>query len=618
MLKQGASASNPVQQAAEAIKQEGNHLAGLGKYAEALAKYNEALRVDPALESAWLNKGLMQKKLHQFSEARKSFRQALKINPRYQKASANLYAIYHAILRDTPDNLKVLLEKQRYEQVRAAKVIFACVDLKLTPDGRVKILEFGPGVFSGFSGFTMVTGQDFDPIRNQAIKRATTLPLHLIVQHGRAHAQMNNDDSKEFFATLPTPPGDFFPEKLASYKAIYGGCVLRPVTSEERVLLLDDYQADAFFADKQLTHEAFVKSDQLVARPMTAEFKRLYTPSLAKEINAAFKGAKHVVLKAVDVEGGKGVMILKNNVDQLDVALQFLLSDGAHVSCEKMLKILQCPEEELKDYRQSWQTSHRPDFLVEELVHGKLIKDRAKQSYDPTMRVAFVVTRDDGILSCQPFAAYWKLPPKPVTQGSLRERIVSSFGNGHFNALPVSESDQAIVYQQLQAVLPAVFSYMLNTDLHKRLSAYPEITTIEKTQKIKRYVTAGNAFALIGKYQLALYYLGTAQKLAPHDFSKSEVSREIGIYFALQGDYKTAIDLYARVLQLNHSWPDIHYLRGIAYKHLGEFEKAEEDFKIASQLWPAYYAAKVEWERLEIETLKDSQKEFGRKFSASC
>lgn len=74
----------------ETIKNEGNRLAASQQYAAAIEKYWEALDKDPCLASAWLNLGLIQKKLKKLKEAKLSFECALILDINCLEAKYNL------------------------------------------------------------------------------------------------------------------------------------------------------------------------------------------------------------------------------------------------------------------------------------------------------------------------------------------------------------------------------------------------------------------------------------------------------------------------------------------------------------------------------------------------
>lgn len=111
---------------AEKIKNEGNELAAKQQYAAAIEKYQQALAIAPTLESAWLNLGLMQKKLTNFPAAKIAFESALKLNEHYLKARVNLADtlinlddaeraedIVRELLNSYPNNAEVMLVQQR-------------------------------------------------------------------------------------------------------------------------------------------------------------------------------------------------------------------------------------------------------------------------------------------------------------------------------------------------------------------------------------------------------------------------------------------------------------------------------------------------------------------------
>ena len=113
-------ASPPIIKDVHFYKMQGNHLVAQGDYDGALSYYEKAIRLDQSIAAVWLNKGLMHKKLNDFTAALSAFERALVLEPGYYKArfnkadilrqqghSAEATALYEVLLIEKPNDKSV-------------------------------------------------------------------------------------------------------------------------------------------------------------------------------------------------------------------------------------------------------------------------------------------------------------------------------------------------------------------------------------------------------------------------------------------------------------------------------------------------------------------------------
>ena len=79
------------------------------------------------------------------------------------------------------------------------------------------------------------------------------------------------------------------------------------------------------------------------------------------------------------------------------------------------------------------------------------------------------------------------------------------------------------------------------------------------------------------------------------------------ILYADQHEYAKSIPEYQRALELNPNLPDAHYRLGQDYVHVGQKDRAQQEFDVYQQL-QAQHMAEVDKERAEVQQFVYSAK----------
>ncbi len=473
---------------------------------------------------------------------------------------------------------------------------FGNVDLKLTADGRIQILEFGPGINSGFEGLRIATGQNITDVLQRKWS-ALALPA-LILNSPPGSGLADHEHINGILPTISPPSTPFLPENLSSYGAVYGGGETRPLP-QEWVLPLEDPTLHLVFDDKSTTHAAFVATGLQAHRPSTLLFERRWSATLVADIRRRLP-ARRYVLKAPDMEGGAGVVVVEDG-DLGDVLRCLLPDEPPRIGSASVMAAVQTASRaqalagsqsarrayfsEVLQRAMSWSSSAQNpfQFMVEAYVPSKPVAHEG-QVYDATMRVAFLWIRDNRRVSCEPFACYWKLPPKPTGgAGTLRDQTVSSYSLTRQAAVSVTQEDEDCVYRQLRAVLPPLVDHVTGQDIWADISAQPP------DRQTSRWLHFGNSLAHHSHPPLAQDCLDRARALAPEYY---KVDHEQGMLEHIQGHYAEAIASFTRGLERYPGNQAAYYRLGRAWLALGNREKAEEYFmqapiyaqRIAAQL----------------------------------
>jgi tetratricopeptide (TPR) repeat protein len=474
-------------------KGKGNHFFREAKYSEAIKEYDEAIVINPDFTEAWLNKGLCQKKLEQYSEAIASFNNVLRIDDQHGEA------LFHK---------EVCLEQI------SAIVFFGIVDLKFTEDGKVKILEMGEGLNSGFSGYDQLYPISMHKQLGEKLKELG-LPFFIPLQWRELPFNSIESGLESALISLPEK-NDFDCRSLATYSGIYGGITV-PAT-KDYILRLDRSVTCSMASENKLFFHHMSKVANLLGyRPTVKTYSRnANLDRTIKDIRKNFH-SDWLVIKAPDFTSGLGVNILEKNrlASELAGILHRFKVAGSNSSL----------------------------FIVESYEASKAIESQGSM-YDPTMRVAYVIVRDNGIVQCHPLGAYWKLPPEPVNSNRQlrREQHISSYSERNRGSEKVSDSVYSEVAHQLIEALVPLFDKMFTFD-HQSYIQNLIRETDKSDQAYGQYLRLlrANSYARRGCFKIAHRELKEIIEQQPN---LNKGYHELGVAFFRERLYQEALNNY--------------------------------------------------------------------------
>lgn len=526
---------------ANSVKEKGNALHSRGEYQAALDCYKEALSIDEHFKEAWCNSGICYLKLNQHEAAISAFQRALNIDPDYEKAR------YHYQVLQLP-----------------AHILFGIADLKFTADGQVKLLEFGRGLGSDLSGYDrlypdkpMLEAHGLFLDELDKIKPAFT--VYNDGTNGEKNDGLLDLFSQQIHSSSEAPRAS---RKLSDYKGIFFEETIMGKAQKVNpdILTLDNAVSWYMVSqNKYLMHE-LAKSNPAY-RPQCKIFPLRYEETLAEKIKSAIPGNTYV-LKVPDLTRGEGVIVV--NKEDLENVLCNLLSETGN------------PSEGTK----RWRSTKSKIFLVEEYCQSRKWVHEGKV-WDPTMRVAFIITVDNGHATFKPLGCYWKLPKSPLNGGTLRDRSISSLTAQGFGSVKVNQTDKSAVYRQLNRFLPTLFLKILTMDIPKIIDAFrndrDDLLKAQADSLLSVY--ARNLFTL-GQEQLAFSLIKTLKKSE----DRSLYYTEKGCLYFRSGNFRKSVQKFDNALTLNPYNAGNFFIRAKAHRELGNIQQAMSDVMEWQQL----------------------------------
>jgi len=147
-------------------------------------------------------------------------------------------------------------------------------------------------------------------------------------------------------------------------------------------------------------------------------YPRKYDLTLAQQIKEEIPSNFYVV-KPTNAFLGYGVIVVEN--ENLDRTLQIILEPQSDL-IEKFVND--------KGYT-FWYKNNCSTFLIEKYYESDYLQFRTNDcfelNYDATMRIAFILKYDNGLITYHPMGGFWKLPCKALEEiGTLNEKRISS------------------------------------------------------------------------------------------------------------------------------------------------------------------------------------------------
>jgi hypothetical protein len=370
-------------------------------------------------------------------------------------------------------NLKIIAQAVQ-------QVSFQTIDLKLTPEGQIKILEYGIGIESGFKGFKALQPQtNMYTLAMRDLVKKTHLPLWII---GSEEEHLNELNTKygshslveegavrlstltKYIKGLNTPnmnPG-------SNYKGILWGKPIKSKTSPDSslfrngpLLVLDKPDILSLtINNKYLTNSIIKKvaphlSSRFVIKPLN------YYPSLASEIIREIPTENYVIKPLRECMGTGIVVVHKDELDETLKNMRLPISNREESDIWESVVF-----GEAVDPIKYWQASMSDVFMIEEYHTSKqlLVKN---QLFNGTMRIAFNLIQFNSQTDLSFLGEYWKLPVAATqSDESLSEKSISKIHSEATSSAAVSQDDKEQVYAELRKHLPDIFINMMDKQVY--------------------------------------------------------------------------------------------------------------------------------------------------------
>ncbi|MFA6527093.1 MAG: hypothetical protein WCT20_01585 [Candidatus Babeliales bacterium] len=350
-----------------------------------------------------------------------------------------------------------------------ADVGLCIVDLKF--DGQtIKICEFGQGTVSQFNGYDALYGQGamftkvWGQLRNihpilEAIfthHMSELAGMYAISELSEAEkiSVLSLDQLCSATKTIKRRMSLCHQQQIAFYDGIiitFNTRVLKNIIRAQEVKAYDRF----IILDRATTYWVNNKcfSDQLfdepwlrVVRPGCFVCEKAITIDLLQEVIRQMP-SDYYVIKPLNASKGMGIVMVAR--EELAETVQSLFGQEAKV-----------PNRKEKEY-EYWLRDKNKTFLLEQFCPSKIVEVDG-HPYDPTMRVAFILSNNEGKTQVTFLDAYWKLPERSLDQkGSMTQKHKSHINKKHHSSYRVEPDDFNKVTMLLEPVLLSVYEKML-------------------------------------------------------------------------------------------------------------------------------------------------------------
>jgi tetratricopeptide (TPR) repeat protein len=552
-------------EAAQQLKQEGNTFFLQSDFENALSKYTNALELDPAFKEANLNASMCCHRLNQHDKALKFVVAAIKIDHRYVKAYRHLSKLLRDAnklsLEQRNDLFRILIDELTAHGLsdvlfNSTRFWFLVVDLIVTRDHQVKILEFGDGIKSG---------SEIKKLQlTEMVRNLLDLPTFLSSECGNPDS--NNEDLDATISRWRMANTRSNIDSLCKYRGVYGGYIRKPV-DDDILVINDDILVPIILDEKAYMHELFVRSELQQFRPVAKIYPLKYNASLAETISRDIPG-DIVVAKTSDGTRGQGVLMIPK--EKLDATLRFLLEQDPSklkIHFQHYISLFGIPED--FSIWTSWNETSAKVFLVEERLHSMPVSYEG-EDYNATMRVVFSYLEsphDEPLFI--PLTTYWKIPPQSSSSGNMRDSLVSSF-NLSIRRLEVDETNENLVLSALQQMLPTLFPKALNMSQDLNQFSDENNNCVLKRDAIRLQMLRANTCALSGLYCQAMYHIYDYIYKQPDDI---QGKYELALTHLYCEDFDEAIRIFKETLsELSLSAMRI----AMCYRKKGDLQEAKK------------------------------------------
>jgi hypothetical protein len=224
-------------------------------------------------------------------------------------------------------------------------------------------------------------------------------------------------------------------------------------------MIVMDKSSFPFWIDKYMMTQLFAE-DELFStlKPKWGNYKKIYTKNLASKIANDLK-CKTFVIKPRGQFMGKGVIITERQ--DLDEVLSYIITKKG-----KLAEVTDSAYE-------AWKKDPFDSFLVEEFVASDPIKmpHLENKVYQPTMRIAFLLTYNKGRHHVHFLGGYWKTPELSINEeGDFMKKNKDICEPPYYR--DVDDKTMRIVQDKLRTTLPLLHAKMIKfSNSQKEFSA---------------------------------------------------------------------------------------------------------------------------------------------------
>lgn len=329
------------------------------------------------------------------------------------------------------------------------------VDLKITPEGDVKILELGDFQRSGLSGYKRMTGKD--------LAQETVYPF---IQSLGADLYQNTpiyhplkDGEKGLLGIVPLdlsqPPTD--PADISTYGAVILSLDLS--TQMQRQFLEEDCQGRILFSNQnRLAYATYCHKAAFYA--LAADIEEM-GDLLPKQHLYALKGQKVDVGRILEDFDGHSHIVLKQPQNAQALGVDIQSTDGI------ISRYLAQGAPSMARLKTKFKKRHDSILIAQEVIDGQhlpiVAKDGTVKEYDPVIRVVATAYRTKGKVQIEFHDAYYKIPNSPVNSRDKSKSLISDVKKGPQSPV-MDDSIKANIFAQLRSGLVPFYTKVLSTD----------------------------------------------------------------------------------------------------------------------------------------------------------
>jgi hypothetical protein len=356
-------------------------------------------------------------------------------------------------------------------------------DIKLTPTGDLKIVEFGHGIHSGLEGYGKVNNQHqlmksvwqyyCEKRQFQLFYIGDSVGYSRYDKLRRGLDYINQQETSFILSKKDLRPivksyefcdkSGIDRTKMESYLGLvvdvnYSGNVdyTSLLNRNSNLLMLNGHSGlDSIVSDKFLTNNLFSKKLESFKPKWVLKQKR-YTENLAGEILDELKSEK-LIIKPLSLCRGKGIIVTTKQ--QLDDELRNVLIGNDEIQTYDFMINKNLEEYNYYQNYNEFYNDGNPFFLVEEYVESKPIQTEDGQ-FDGTLRMVFSLENATDYACVHHFDGYWKLPKQAIGTGALNDSC-KSLGSDYSHKLSTDDRDHVI--SKLNVVLPEIYETMITT-----------------------------------------------------------------------------------------------------------------------------------------------------------